>query len=501
MDTKRTVSSLLTGLEFECLAGDVETCVAQVRTDSRSVQPGDLFVCLPGYRTEGGESRADRHEFAHEAAQRGAVAIVVERAVALPDGITVIRVDDGWLAAATVACARFGHPSRALTMVGITGTSGKTSTSYFIESLLSAAGRRPARFGTIDYSFAGHCVTATQTTPESDELQRLLRLAVDEGLDACVMEVSSHALELRRVAGIAFDVAVFTNLSQDHLNFHPDMHAYLRAKGRLFQELESGGKRATAVVNADDPHSDYIVAANRGSLLSYGITAAADVRASQLRTGLDGSRFRVESPIGNAEIRLEHLGEYQVHNALAAFGVGVALGIDRDQIVAGIEATPGIPGRFEIIPHDTRFRVAVDYAHKPDALERLLQTARGLDPRRVIVVFGCGGDRDRGKRPIMGRIASDLADVVIITSDNPRSEDPDEIIAAIAAGVTPSRQCEILIEPDRARAIRLAIDLAGDGDLVLIAGKGHETYQLLGDRRIDFDDREHARRALAARAV
>ena len=384
-------------------------------------------------------------------------------------------------------------------MVGITGTSGKTSTSYFVESVLSATGTNTARFGTIDYSFAGFSLPAVQTTPEADELQRLLRQAIDRGMQACVMEVSSHALELERVAGVAFDAAVFTNLSQDHLNFHPDMNAYLRAKGRLFQELESGGKRATAIVNADDPHSAHIVRVNRGALLTFGLSANATVRALDVGTDLDGTRFRFVSPQGSGMVAMRHIGEYQVHNALAAIAVGIALGIDIATIIAGIEATPEVPGRFELIDAGQNFRVAVDYAHKPDALERLLSGARALDPARVIVVFGCGGDRDRGKRAVMGRLAAELSDIAIVTSDNPRTEDADAIIADIVAGCSGIPGTEIQIEPDRARAIRLAIDLAEPGDLVLIAGKGHETYQLTGTRRIAFDDREHARSALRER--
>lgn len=493
------LARLLDDVRYELLGGRIDVPIREVRTDSRCVEPGDVFVCLPGYRTEGGETRADRHEFAPEALARGAVALVVERPIAVPDGTTLIRVDNAWAAAAALADARFGHPSRDLTMIGITGTCGKTSTSYFVAAVLAAAGRRCARFGTIDYQFGPRHVPARQTTPEADELQRMLREAVDADLDTCVMEVSSHALELRRVGGVEFDAAVFTNLSQDHLNFHPDMHAYLRAKGRLFQELASGGKSATAIVNVDDPHADHIVAVNRGALLTYGLGPRCDVRGEALCTGLDRTSFRLATPHGTAEVQLRHLGTYQVHNALAAAGVGIAFGVGLDAIVAGLEAAPTVPGRFEIIDAAAPFRVAVDYAHKPDALARLLESARALNPQRLIVVFGCGGDRDRGKRSVMGRIAAEQADIAIVTADNPRSEDPNAIIDEIVAGMHGASRATCHVEPDRAAAIAFAVSIAGPGDLVVIAGKGHETYQILGDRRIEFDDREHARRALDAR--
>ncbi len=495
--------ALLADVEILGHHGPLDVEVRRLSTDSRLVEPGDAFVCLPGYRTEGGETRADRHDFIPVARERGAVAFVVERDVAPIAGATVVRVADAWSAIAATACRLYDHPSRALRLVGVTGTSGKTSTTYFVESVLAAAGHRTGRFGTVEYRIGAESWPALQTTPEAPELQRLLRQAVDSGATAAVMEVSSHALELRRVAGIAFDVAVFTNLSQDHLNFHPDMHHYLRAKGRLFEELESGGKPATAVVNVDDPASAHIIAVNRGRLLTYGAAPAAQVRARHLEMTLRGVAFAADTPAGSLAVELRHLGEYSVYNALAAVGTGLALGIPLAQIRDGLAAAPPVPGRFELIDCGQDFGVAVDYAHKPDALERLLGSARKLNPRRLITVFGCGGDRDRGKRPLMGRIAARRSDVVIVTSDNPRSEDPEAIIADIVAGVNeidPGAHRHHT-EPDRAAAIRLAITLARPGDLVLIAGKGHETYQLFADRRVHFDDREVARAAVREREV
>lgn len=494
------LSALLEAVPHRLLSGSPDEEIVDVRTDSRQIGRGDLFVCLPGYRIEGGEQRADRHAFAGAAIAAGACGVVAERPLEVPAGVALVLVDDTWLAAALLSCARYGQASRSMTMVGITGTSGKTSTSYFIDSVLRTAGHKSARLGTIDYRIGDEHIPATQTTPEADELQRLLSRAVTAGTSACVMEVSSHALELRRVAGIAFDAAVFTNLSQDHLNFHPDMHAYLQAKGRLFQELESGGKRAVAVVNIDDPHSDHIIAVNSGDLLTYGRSDAAAVRAVDVRTDLSGTRFSFSLPGGGGgRIRIPHIGEYQVHNALAALATGYALGLPLERVLQGVEDTPDVPGRFELVDEGQDFRVAVDYAHKPDALERLLRGGRELQPNRLIVVFGCGGDRDRAKRAVMGRLAHELGDIVFVTSDNPRTEDPDAIIADILEGCHGEGGGRVEVEPDRASAIGAAISTARSDDLVLIAGKGHEAYQITGTGTVEFDDREHARRALRER--
>ena len=481
--------------------GSLDLDIARIVTDSRQVQPGDLFVCLPGYRSEGGETRADRHEFIPAALQRGATALLVEREVGAIDGATVVRVRDAWSTLASAAARYYGHPARGLEVIGVTGTSGKTSTTYFIDAVLAAAGRTVARIGTIEYRLGTRVLPAAQTTPEAPLLQSLLRMAVDAGCTAAVMEVSSHALELRRVAEVDFDVAVFTNLSHDHLNFHPDMHHYRRAKGRLFEELASGGKRGTAVVNRDDPASEYIIGVNRGALLTYGVTADADVRARDVRTDLRGTTFTAETPLGRTAVRLRHLGDYSVYNALAALAVGACLDAPLEQIAAGLAAAPPVPGRFELVDVGQDFVVAVDYAHKPDALQRVLESARRLGPHRVITVFGCGGDRDRAKRPVMGRIAAELSDWTIVTSDNPRSEEPHAIVDEILAGIrsVDPTGARFTAEPDRGRAIAHAVAIAESGDIVLIAGKGHEPYQLVAGKRLDFDDRLVARAALEER--
>jgi len=495
------LGALLADEQILSAHGALDVAVARVVSDSREVGRGDVFVCLPGYRTEGGETRADRHEFIPMALERGAAALVVERAIGPIEGVTVVQVADCWSTIARLACAYFGNPSSELTVIGITGTSGKTSTTYFVESVMQAAGHRVARIGTVEYRIGDRVFPAAQTTPEAPLLQSLLRQAVEAGCSAAVLEVSSHALELRRVQGIAFDAGVFTNLSHDHLNFHPDMHHYARAKGRLFEELASGGKAATAIINVDDPSSAYMMQVNRGALLTYGATHPADVRASHIVPSLHGLHFTAATPAGEARITLRHLGEYSVYNALAATAAGHSLGIGLDAIVAGLAAAPPVPGRFELVDAGQDFVVAVDYAHKPDALVRLLGSARRLRPRRLITVFGCGGDRDRAKRPVMGRIATELSDYVIVTSDNPRSEEPRAIIEEILVGtrgVDPHGR-QHAWEVDRATAIRRAIDMAQAEDMVIIAGKGHETYQLIAGRRLDFDDRLHARDALLER--
>lgn len=496
------LAELLEPLDVVALSGSDEIEVSGVATDSRLVTSGDLFVCLPGYRAAGGESLSDRHAYAAQAVRDGAVAVVVERDVAIDAPVTVARVRDAWAAAATAAARFHGEPSKSLLAVGITGTAGKTSTSYFVDAVLRAGGHRVARFGTIDYRIGEEVLAAEQTTPEAPVVHRLLRRAVDSACTAVAMEVSSHALELRRVGDVHFDVGVFTNLSRDHLNFHPDMASYRAAKARLFAALGGGGKAAVAVVNADDEEWRHLVAATTAPILRYGLGAGVDVRAASVRTSMSGVRFRLETPSGAADVRLRHLGDYNVHNALAAAAVGSHLGLDAQSVAAALEAAETVPGRFEVVDAGQDFAVVVDYAHKPVALERLLDSARRLRPRTLITVVGCGGDRDRGKRPVMGQIAAEKSDLVVVTSDNPRNEEPQAIIDEILAG---SRQVDPtlsrhVVEPDRAAAIRVAIERAAPGDMVVIAGKGHEPYQLVAARRLDFDDREHAREALAARA-
>lgn len=491
---------LLAGIPHEVVRGDASTMVSGIATHSRHVRRGDVFVCLPGYRTEAGESYPDRHPFALEAVRRGAVAVIVERDVPEVEGVPVVRVRNAWQAVAELAARFYGDPSQDLVVVGVTGTSGKTSTCFFTDSILRKAGWRTARFGTVGHRIGEEELPARQTTPEAPELQALLSRARSAGCRGVVMEVSSHALELRRVASVAFDVAVFTNLGRDHLNFHPDMHHYLRAKGRLFEELSSGGKRATAVVNVDDPASTYICGVNRGELCTYGLAPHASVRAENVSTDLSGTRFLLASPWDSLPVHLPHPGIFHVHNALAAAAVGLVLGISLETIARGLASAPAVPGRFERVDCGQDFLVIVDYAHKPEALDKLIRSAQALGPRRILTVFGCGGDRDRGKRPLMGQVAAAGSDVVFVTSDNPRSEAPEAIVADIMAGIVPGQgKARIEVIVDRTSAIRAAIAEARTGDVVLIAGKGHEMYQIFADRTVPFDDREVARQALEER--
>lgn len=495
------LEKLLATTPHQVLAGNPRVAVRRIVTHSARVQPGDVFVCLPGYRTEGGEEYADRHAFAAEAVQRGAVAVVLEREVPCLGSVTVVRVPSAWQAAADLAARRYGNPSADLIVVGVTGTSGKTSTTFFVDAVLRAAGWCTARLGTVGYRIGEELLPAQQTTPEAPELQALLARARDAGCRAVVMEVSSHALELRRVANVAFDVAVFTNLGRDHLNFHPDMHHYLRAKGRLFEELASGGKPATGVINADDPTSHYIRQVNSGRCCTYGVEQEADVRATVVESGLSGTHCRVESRWGRLDVRLPHPGMFHVHNALAAVAVGLTLGVSPREIEKGLLAAPAVPGRFERIDCGQNFLVVVDYAHKPDALEKLIRSAQCLRPRRILTVFGCGGDRDRGKRPQMGEVAARLSDVVFVTSDNPRGEQPEAIVEDVLRGMrNGDGRARIEVQVDRAQAIHRAIHEAKEGDIVLIAGKGHETYQIFADRTVPFDDRLVAQEALRARS-
>jgi len=476
-------------------AGDLDVGITDVVSDSRQVTPGALFVCTPGYVAEGGETRADRHDFIDDAVRRGAAAVVVEREVPRPAGVTLVRVPDGWQAVSDLAAQFYGQPSSDLTVLGITGTNGKTSTTYLVDAVCRAAGRRTALLGTIEYRLGEGTRPPLTTTPEAPYLHKILREAVDRGLDTVVMEVSSHALALKRVAGVRYDVALFTNLTQDHLNFHPDMAHYRAAKGRLFEGLGAGGKRGVGIVNADDPESDFFRARCPGEVLTFGLEKPADVRASEVHFDLNGTHFHVTTPVGEMDLRLRLLGDYNVLNALGACAVGIALGFDLETIREGL-ATTVVPGRFELVDEGQDFVVAVDYAHTPDALANVLRMARKLQPHRLICVFGCGGDRDRTKRPRMARVVAELSDVMIVTSDNPRTEDPDAIIDEIMPGIPPDAPVERHRLTDRTEAIRAAVRMAQPNDLLVIAGKGHENYQVFGHRRIHFDDREVAAAAL-----
>ena len=438
-------------------AADVE--VRDLAYDARAVVPGALFFCVPG-------SRADGHDFAADAVAAGAVALVVERELDL--AVPQIVVADARAAMAPAADVFFGEPTNELEVVGVTGTSGKTTTTFLLFAILAAAGRRPGLLGTIEARVGGERRGVVRTTPEAIDLQRILREMLDAGDRTCAMEASSHASVLHRLDRVRFRVLVFTNLSQDHLDFHGDMETYFQAKRRLFLEEP----RPTAVVNAGDEYGRRL-AAELPDVITFD---AADA------TALDG-------------IGLKLRGRFNLENALGAALAARELGCDDDAIRRGLESVRGVPGRFESVDAGQPFHVIVDYAHKPDALEKVLRASRELaDGNRVIVVVGAGGDRDRGKRPLMGKLAAELADVAIVTSDNPRSEDPEAIVAEVVAG---AERRPVEVELDRATAIARAVELATPGDVVLIAGKGAEQGQEFADRTIPFDDREAAKEALA----
>jgi len=464
---------------------DVEITRLAVRHDA--VGPGTLFVAIRGFAHDG-------HAFVSEAVSRGAAAVVVQDPVTVPDPVTVVHAPDTRLALAHLSCAFYGHPSRRLVVIGVTGTNGKGTTAYLIEAMLRGTGRSCGVIGTMGVKLGERSAVLDRTTPEAHEFQRLLRELADAGAAYVVAEVASHALALHRVAGTRFAGAVFTNLTQDHLDFHQTLEAYRAAKQRLFEMVEPDG---FSVINADDPSGDAMAAASRARLVRYGIDRSADVQAAEIDLQLEGAAFTLRTPQGSRRVRTGLRGRFNVYNALAAAAAAGPLGVDLDDIGRALETFPGVPGRFEPVDEGQGFGLVVDYAHTPDGLENVLRAARDFVQGRTIVVFGAGGDRDRTKRPTMGAIAARLADLAIVTSDNPRSEDPAAIIEEILSGVEDRRNVEV--QPDRARAIARAVEVAEAGDFVIIAGKGHEPYQEIRGVRYPFDDRRVARDALRAR--
>ncbi len=482
--------------------------VKGVAYDSRKVGAGALFVALKGQRMDGAQ-------FVPQALARGALAIVSEAEPPADLKTAWVVVPDARQALAVLADAFYGHPSREMTVVGITGTNGKTTTAYLLSALFEAAGIRCGILGTVVYRIGDQEREASRTTPEAPDVQQLLREMAGAGCGACAMEVSSHALALRRVDGTRFRAAVFTNLTRDHLDFHGDMESYFLAKRRLFEMLPADG---VAVVNADDARGAALSGIARRTV-TYAVDRSADVRAGAVSFSLEGLSFTVDTPSGPIRVRSPLVGRPNVYNALATVATGVALDMAPDVVERALAGVAGVPGRFQVVsePGDA-VTVFVDYAHTDDALKNLLETARPLARRRLITVFGCGGDRDRTKRPLMGAVAARLSDVVVVTSDNPRGEDPAAIIEEIKRGIvrpadrgrmpeaqrngqraSVPRGPQLMALVDRRAAIDWAIDAARDGDMVLIAGKGHEKYQVIGDKVLPFDDVEVARAALARR--
>ena len=471
-----------------------ETRIGSLAYDSRRVRPGSLFFCVTGFSQDG-------HDFAAQALADGAVALVVERRLHL--GVPEVLVASTRAAMGPVAARFYGDPSKRMTVIGITGTNGKTTTAFLVRALLEATGTQCGLLGTIRSVIGGVERPAERTTPEAIDLHGTLRAMLDGGDQACAMEVSSHALALGRVAEVRFAGAVFTNLTQDHLDFHDSMEDYYAAKRRLFgsPSVAEGKGAAVNVVNLDDPYGQRL-AGELEQTVTYAIDHRADYRAQITQMDRHGARLALQSPAGERTLTLPLPGRFNVYNALAALASVHALGYDLDALVAALEAGVHVPGRFESLDAGQEFTVLVDYAHTPDSLENVLLATRELAPGRVICVFGAGGDRDRGKRPLMGQIAARLADVTIVTSDNPRSESPQAIIQEILQGIPAERLTAdgpVQVQVDRRAAIVQALELAQPHDVVVIAGKGHEQGQELANRvKLPFDDATIAREALQA---
>jgi UDP-N-acetylmuramyl-tripeptide synthetase len=471
------------------ITGDADIEITGLAYDSRSVGPGELFVCVKGLVENG-------HDYIRQALVRGAVAVVVEEGYMAPhQPPCVVAVPNTRQALAYLANTFYGHPSSQLRLIGITGTNGKTTTSYLITSILRAAGYKVGLIGTISYAIGQRLLPASRTTPESLDLQRLLREMVDAGMEYAVLEVSSHSLELERVSGCRFACAVFTNISQDHLDFHPSLADYVAAKQKLFRQLD---ETACAVINMDDAHAEQMADATVARVTGYGIKQPAQLAVEEYKSSLEGISATLNTPKGRFALHSPLVGEYNLYNILAAVGVALDQGLEQEAIRRGIASLKQVPGRFEAVNCRQGFGVIVDYAHTDDALLNLLTVANKLCAGRLITVFGCGGERDADKRPKMGKVAAALSDFSIITSDNPRNEDPMQIIHQVEKGILGAgkNSSDYLVCPDRFWAIQQAINMAKPGDLVVIAGKGHENYQILADKSIPFDDREVARQLL-----
>ncbi|NLY90764.1 MAG: UDP-N-acetylmuramoyl-L-alanyl-D-glutamate--2,6-diaminopimelate ligase [Firmicutes bacterium] len=479
--------TILENIPIRKLNGDPDVEITTVCANSQEVTPGALFIALKG-------SLHDGHDFISEAVAKGARAVMVEKEVPVPPEISMVLVDNTQTAQTFAGKNFYGDPASKLKLIGITGTKGKTTTTFMIYSILKAAGYKTGLIGTIYNLVNGQKLATKNTTPDSLALQQLMAEMVKAETEYVVMEVSSHAIALGRIAGLSFYRGVFTNITRDHLDFHHTFTEYFKVKASFFRNLPPTAK---AAINMDDPHGSEVAAVTKGEVIGYGLQAGLTVRAEKVKTSMKHTEFELISPAGRIPVRLNLIGQFNVYNALAAGAVGFSLGLNPETVTRGLELLPGVPGRFQQVPTQGEYAVVIDYAHTPDSLKNLLATARALAPKRVITVFGCGGNRDQGKRPLMGGVAAELSDYTIITNDNPRREDPEVIAAQIKAGfleTKPDGAFEVLL--DRKEAIRKAVLMAEKGDLVVIAGKGHETYQDFGTYKIHFDDKETAEAAI-----
>jgi len=474
--------------------GNLDRDVTGISYDSRKVRPGELFVAMRGHNTDG-------HNFIETAIERGAAAVIVERNGFPSRKAAKIKVEDSRKALALAAAEFYGQPSSKLKIIGVTGTNGKTTVTYMLKKILEETGTRTGLLGTVNYLIGERQIPAARTTPEALELQSMMAEMIRASCKACVMEVSSHALDQHRVHGIDFDVAVFTNLTQDHLDYHQNMERYYAAKAMLFRGLGTVKKRGCAVINLDDQHGKNLMneMAVRATKIAYGITEAAKLRATSIHMTSTSSQFTVEGADKPVHVKIPLIGRHNIYNSLAALGVALGLEIDLERAARALEKLDCVPGRLDKVDSKQPFHVFVDYAHTDDALKNVLTTLREITQGRVIVVFGCGGNRDKGKRLKMGAVAEQLADCVVLTSDNPRKEDPREIIRQIEAGITDRQKYEVVV--DRREAIARALAMAKANDIVLIAGKGHETYQEFADTVIPFDDKVVVRELLESQTA
>ena len=483
------LGQLLQGLKRLSFSGDETLNITDLAYHTANVRPGSCFVAISGFK-------ADGHQYVGEAVRKGATAVIVERDVAVPKNVSKIVVEDSRDCLARLSAMMFGEPTKNLRLVGITGTNGKTTTAYLIDSIWRAAGLKTGLLSTIAYRVGGELLEAERTTPESYDLQKMFQQMVKQGVSDCVMEVTSHALDLKRVVGCHFDGAIFTNLSQDHLDYHKDMESYFACKAKLFRErlVVSEKKSLFAVLNWDDSHGRTLAGGLPAKIWRYSLYGKTDVHITAMQSGWHGLKMDVKTPCGVLTLSSPLIGEFNAGNILAALTAALAMETPLEQIALGIASFEGVPGRLEKITNKKGIHVFVDYAHTPAALENVLHTLKALKPARIITVFGCGGDRDRLKRPLMGAAVDRFSDAAIITSDNPRSENPEAILREIQAGFQTGK--EFLTIADRRDAITKAISMAKEGDCVLIAGKGHETYQELENVRYPFDDRKIAKEIL-----
>jgi UDP-N-acetylmuramoyl-L-alanyl-D-glutamate--2,6-diaminopimelate ligase len=470
--------------------GKLDVDIRGISYDSRSVQKGDLFVAIKG-------EKADGARFIAQAIEKGAVAVASEQKLEPESRVICLVVPEARRFLAEFSRIFYGDPSTKLRIAGITGTKGKTTTSYLMDSIFRHAGIRSCLAGTIEMKIGTSSFHSSHTTPESSDLMKFLHQAVTEGCSHGAMEVSSHSLIMKRVFGAKYAVGVFMNLTHDHLDFHKDMETYFRAKQLLFS-VGNGNRIESAVINTDDAYGQRLASEISCPAICFGFKKSAEIHATNYQIRVDGTDLALNTPAGEARFRLRLIGRPNAYNVMAATGAAISLGIDLEKIRTGIEALEGVPGRMERVDAGQDFTVIVDYAHSPDSLENLLQTVSQLPHGKRIIVFGCGGDRDRAKRPIMGEIAVNGSDFVLATSDNPRSENPLDILKEIESGLRKG-PAPYEIVPDRRRAIESAISMAGTGDVVVIAGKGHEDYQIIGSQVIPFDDRKLARELICRR--